>query len=98
MVLAGFTVGATTGARSRDWRKVKTTAWRTRHLPARQASMEAGPGPCRGTWSGGPTPQLGASGTAGAARHPTLRDQHPRTVGRAPPLVAPAQTGKMSVT
>jgi bifunctional non-homologous end joining protein LigD len=28
------------GARSRDWRKVKTTAWRTRHLPTRQASME----------------------------------------------------------
>ena len=28
------------GARSRDWRKVKTTAWRTRHLPARQAAMD----------------------------------------------------------
>lgn len=28
------------GARSKDWRKLKTTAWRTNHLPARQKAME----------------------------------------------------------
>ena len=31
------------GARSKDWRKVKTDAWRTKHLPARQKSMEHRP-------------------------------------------------------
>lgn len=33
------------GARSRDWRKVKTTAWRTVHLPARQRSIVGVPRP-----------------------------------------------------
>jgi bifunctional non-homologous end joining protein LigD len=28
------------GRRTNGWRKIKTTAWRTRHLPARQAVME----------------------------------------------------------
>ena len=31
------------GARSKDWRKIKTTAWRTNHLPARQPAMERRP-------------------------------------------------------
>jgi len=31
------------GARSKDWRKVKTDVWRAKHLPARQKAMERRP-------------------------------------------------------